>query len=419
MSIYTITSILITITALFSYINRKFLKLPGSIGVMLMSLMVAVIMIIMKKTGFGFVFRVESLILSIPFEDLLLKGMLGFLLFAGALHVDINDLIENSIEISLFATLGVILSTLCTGILIYGLSLLAGTGLRMEHCFLFGALISPTDPISVLSILKDAGAPRKLGIKISGESLFNDGFGVVVFMIILQLVTYKGGGGDIPGFISALDLFFLKGVGGIFFGLILGYTAYRILKSIDHFEVEVLITLAVVAGGYTLAEEIHLSGPLSMVIAGLMIGNRGRKLAMSDRTREHLDAFWRLIDEILNALLFVLIGLEVFLITFKSEQILFGIAAIAIVLSARFASIGLPVSLLRIWRDYTENALAIMTLGGLRGGISVALALSIPEEIVGSSVRELILTMTYFVVAFSILVQGLAVRRLLVKKHLL
>ncbi len=275
-------------------------------------------------------------------------------------------------------------------------------------------MISPTDPIAVLGILKKARAPKDLEIKITGESLFNDGISVVVYMVIYEFIKSAKSSGISPGAGYVFKIFMFEAVGGILFGFLIGYMGYIFLKSIDYYEVEILVTLAVVAGGYALAQALHISGPLAMVIAGLLIGNRGRKFAMSDVTREHLDTFWRLIDEILNALLFVLIGLEVMVLTLKGIHIIAGLIAIPLVLLARFISVGFPVGILRKWRDYAPRAVLIITWGGLRGGISVALALSITGNILSSQwARETILTMTYIVVAFSILVQGMTIKKLI------
>jgi CPA1 family monovalent cation:H+ antiporter len=279
-----------------------------------------------------------------------------------------------------------------------------GWQLRPVHCFLFGAIISPTDPIAVLNIMKKVGAPKSLETKISGESLFNDGIGVVVFLVLLEIAT--GGTHMTAGNVAALLL--KEAAGGILFGLMAGYLAYRMLRSINNYQVEILITLALVMGGYALGTAFHISAPLAMVVAGIFIGNHGRRFAMSETTREHLDTFWELVDEILNSLLFVLIGLEVLVLTLRLDYFTAGLLAVPLALTARFISIGGPVLILRRWRSYAPGSVKIMTWAGLRGGISVALALSLPAE----CHRELILTMTYVVVAFSVLVQGLTIRRM-------
>ena len=345
---------------------------------------------------------------KIDFSKLLMEGMLGLLLFAGAIHVNLDDLVESGLEIGILATLGVLTSTFLVGGLVYLVNSAIGLGLRLIECMLFGALISPTDPIAVLGIMKKAGAPKSLETKIAGESLFNDGFGVVVFLLILDLAT--GTGHMSTG--HALMFFCKEALGGIMFGLVVGYLGFRLLKTVNNYQVEIMLTLAMVMGGYTLATELHLSAPIAIVLIGLLIGNHGRRLAMSDKTREHLDTFWELVDDILNALLFVLIGLEVLVLSLNGRYLVAGLLAIPIVIFSRWISVGVPVSILRRWRTFSPRAVRIMTWSGLRGGISVALALSLPA---GSS-REQILTMTYLVVIFSVVVQGLTLKYLVPKK---
>jgi len=397
-------AILITFAACFAYINHRFIRIPMSIGLMLMSLGVSAGLILLDRFGLPARIYADQLVKSIDFNKVLMEGMLGLLLFAGALHVNINDLTEQKLEIGLFASLGVLTSTILVGMTAYLLSLWVGAGLRLVDCLLFGALISPTDPIAVLGILKTVGAPKNLETKIAGESLFNDGIGVVVFLILLKIAT--GDGNITPAFVVLL--FVEEVVGGAVFGLVIGYAAYRLIKSVNNCQVEVLITLALVLGGYTLASSLHISGPIAIVVAGLLIGNRGRRLAMSDNTRDHLDTFWELVDEILNAVLYVLIGLEVLVLTLRGDYLIAGVIAVPVALLARMASVGIPIRILRRWRSYAANAVLMMTWGGLRGGISVALALALPEQ----CHRELFLTMTYVVVVFSVVVQGLTIKRL-------
>ena len=293
---------------------------------------------------------------------------LGFLLFAGALHVRLSDLLDQKWVILALATIGLLLSTLIVGVLTSAASRLLGLGLRPSVCLLFGALISPTDPIAVLALLRQAGAPKSLSVSIAGESLFHDGVGVVVFLAILE--TARGGEKFEPSHL--LELFLHEAMGGVLLGLVTGYVAYRLMKSIDQYQVEVLITLATVAGGYSFAQHVHASGPIAMVIAGLIVGNQARSLAMSDRTRESVDMFWELIDEVLNAVLFLMIGLEVILITLDRRYLLFGALATAIVLLARFVSVAVPLSVLRLKRTFPRGTIRVFTWGGLRGGISVA-----------------------------------------------
>lgn len=277
----------------------------------------------------------------------------------------------------------------------------------MIYCLLFGALISPTDPIAVLGILKKAGVPESLETKITGESLFNDGVAVVVFLIFLEIAT---GTHEITAALI-LGLFVKEALGGVIFGLLIGWIAYWMLKSIDNYQVEVLITLALVTGGFALADALHISGPIAIVVAGLLIGNHGRLLAMSDTVRDHLDTFWELVDEVLNAVLFVLLGLEVLVLTFTREYFIAGIALIPLLLMARFISVGWPVLILKRFRTFSPHVIKILTWGGLRGGISVALALSLPP----GKYREAILSITYMIVTFSIIVQGLTIGRLVQK----
>lgn len=405
MELFTIISILVTLAAVFSYINHRFLKMPPTIGLMLLSVMFSLGLIVLAAAGLEPLNKAQILVQELNFNKILLGGMLSFLLFAGSLHININDLAEKGLEIGIFATVGTLGSTILMGLMSYALFNLLGFDVAFIYCLLFGALISPTDPIAVMGILRQAGAPKSLETKITGESLFNDGIGVVVFIAILELVE---SGHSLEA--GRLILFFLEeGVGGILFGLVIGYAAYRVLKSVDNYQVEILVTLAVATGGYALAQTIHTSGPLAIVTAGLLIGNQGRKFAMSNRTREHLDTFWELIDEILNAVLFVLIGFEVLVITLSGSFLLAGFLSIPLILIARTISIGGPVQILKLFRKFSPDAVKVLVWGGLRGGISVALALSLPA----GPEREVILTATYVVVVFSILVQGLTIKRLI------
>ena len=409
MELLNIIAILITLSALFSYINYRYIKLPSTIGVMLISLVMSLSLIVIGHLGLLVknVTEVHALMNSIDFSDALLKGMLAFLLFAGALHVNINDLFEKKWEIGILSTLGVAVSTLIIGTAVYFVSPLIGLHLSYIYCLLFGALISPTDPIAVMGIIKRSGLSKSLSTKIAGESLFNDGVGVVVFLVILELIT---GGHEVTA-ANVLSLFAKETIGGILVGFALGFIGYRMLKKVDNYNVEILITLALVLGGYTLALSINTSGPLAIVFAGLLIGNYGRKFAMSEKTRTNLDTFWELVDEILNAVLFVLIGLEVLIITLTNRSLLAGVLAIPIVVLARFVSVGIPVSLLKFFRQFSPHVIKILTWGGLRGGISVALALSIPK----GYERDMIVSMTYAVVVFSVLIQGLTLKFLI--KH--
>lgn len=404
MTLVETITILVCLSAGFSYLNHRYIKLPVTIGLMAIALGMSLALVLLGKLGIGIDVEAKSFVRSIDFDETLLHGMLGFLLFAGALHVNLDDLLEEKWFIGTLACLGLLVSTAIVGALVYFALGWIGYPIPLIGCLLFGALISPTDPIAVLSILKKVSAPKQLEIKITGESLFNDGVGVALFLVLLSVAET---GQAEPG--SVALLFLQEAIGGALVGLAAGYGAYRMLKSIDQHHVEILITLALVMGGYALADLLHTSGPIAVVVAGLLIGNHGRHLGMSDTTREYLDTFWELIDELLNAILFVLIGLEVLALSFKSEYLIAGLVAIPLVLMARFVSVSLPVQVFRLFQELTDRATLILTWGGLRGGISVAMALSLPP----SSFRDLIITMTYIVVVFSILVQGLTIGRIL------
>ena len=404
MDLFTILAILITLTALFSYVNYRFIGLPTTIGVMLIALLMSLALIVLDAFGVALREQADALLRSIDFDEALLQGMLSFLLFAGALHVNINDLIEHKWTIGLLSTVGVLVSTFLIGTMTWLVLGWLDVPMPFVYCLLFGALISPTDPIAVLGILKTAGAPKRLETKITGESLFNDGVGVVIFLIILEIAT--GSGEITAGHIGIV--FAQEALGGGLFGFVIGYLAYRMLKQVDNYQVELLITVALVTGGYALAMALHLSGPIAIVVAGLLIGNYGRRLAMSEKTRHHLDIFWELVDEVLNAVLFVLIGLEVLVLVLTKAYLLAGLLLIPLVLLARFIAVGIPVTVLRPFRDFDPGAIRIMTWGGLRGGISVALALSLPP----GPERDVILAITYAIVVFSILVQGLTIGKL-------
>lgn len=412
MDVLTLSALLITATALFSYVNAKWIKLPTAIGVMLVALVFSVIIIIVDWLGLYPVRTMAEEILSgVDFNFTLLHGMLSFLLFAGALHVNLEDLKIQKWVILTLATVGVLVSTFLIGFVSYYLFNALGLNIDLIYCLLFGALISPTDPIAVLATLKSVGAPKPLETKITGESLFNDGVGVVIFIALLGVALH-------PEEASAAHfalLFAEEAVGGIIFGLILGYIGFKLLASLDNYSVEILISLAIVMGGYTLATAIHTSGPIAIVVAGLVIGNHGREYAMSEKTREHLDLFWELIDEILNALLFVLIGLEVLVLEFSKASLIAGVISIGMVLFARWIAVGIPIALFKLGRTFTPYVTRIMVWGGLRGGISVALALSLPE----GEARNTILAITYVIVVFSILVQGMSIKGLVEKAKLM
>jgi monovalent cation:H+ antiporter, CPA1 family len=400
MRLFDLVAILIVLAAAFSYINVRLLRLPATIGLMALSLIFSVGVVVLGSLFPSLGHQARDIVQQFEFGEALLHGMLGFLLFAGALHVDFGDLNEHKWPITIMATLGVLISTVIVATLTWGVFAAFQSPLRPIDCLLFGALISPTDPISVLALLKQAGAPKPLEIQIAGESLFNDGVGVAVFAGLLEVA--EGGRALDAAHLAAL--FAREAAGGAVLGLVVGLLVYRLLKSVDDYQVEILLSLALVAGGYAFAEALHVSGPIAMVVAGLLIGNHGRSFAMSPRTIENLDLFWGLIDEILNAILFVLIGLEVLVLTYSAKYLAAGLLAVVIVLAARMVSVGLPVWLLRRWESFEPSMVPILTWGGLRGGISVALALSLSDDI---PARSAILTMTYVVVVFSIFLQGL------------
>ena len=350
---------------------------------------------------------VRPILANIDFHDVLMKGMLSFLLFAGALHVNLGDLMSRKWAIGTMATVGVLMSTFMVGFAVWGISLLLGIDIPLTYCLVFGALIAPTDPVAVLGILKTVKVPESLEAKIAGESLFNDGVGVVVFIIMVAIATGGGGhGGDSVGALDIIRLFAQEALGGAALGLAFGYIAYLALKSINEHNLEVLITLALVMMAYAVAFAIHLSGPIAVVIAGLLIGNHGTRFAMSDKTRDHVQKFWSLLDEIMNSALFLLIGFEVFALSISGNVVVLMIIAIPLTLAARFISVATPLTALSLRRDFTKGAISVLTWGGLRGGISVALALSLPD----SAIKETILAVTYGVVIFSIVVQGLTVK---------
>ncbi len=404
MDFFEILAIVLSLTAGFSYLNYRLIGLPVTIGVMVIALAASLLLHGIDLMGFHLEDHARAWLQAIDFNKTLLHGMLSFLLFAGALHVNLNDLFNQKWAIGSLATIGILLSTLLVGTFTWWVLGLIGIPLSWLTCLVFGALISPTDPIAVLGILKHAGAPKSLEVKITGESLFNDGVGIVVFLALAELAA----GTQAPAMGPVLGLFAQEAVGGALLGVGLGALAYWLLKSIDQYQIEVLITLAIVTGGYALATAWHLSGPIAVVVAGLMVGNQGRALAMSETTREHLDLFWELIDEILNAVLFVLIGLEVLVLTFTRQYLLAGLLVIPLILLSRLLAIGLPMTLLRLVRSFTPGAVWLMTWGGLRGGISVALALSLEP----GPDRDIIVAMTYVVVVFSIVVQGLTMEKL-------
>jgi len=410
MDLLQITAVLISLTALFSFLNHVFLKLPSTIGVMAISMALSLMLLILGGLGYPLLLQQEKTLLQgIDFSTTLLHGMLSFLLFAGALHVDLNRLSAMKWIVASLATIGILLSTVFVALILWPVSLALDLPLTFIHCLLFGALISPTDPVAVISTLKTLGVPASLETKIAGESLFNDGVGVVLFLVIFN-IAYSS---EPMQAIEVAELFVTETLGGALFGFLIGYIAYSMLRKVDNYQVEIIISLALVMGGYAFAEAWHLSAPIAIVVAGLLIGNHGRQFAMSDKTREHLDTFWELVDEILNAVLFVLLGLEILLIIpLSTNTFLLALLSIPVVLLARFVSVSIPVSVLRRRYQFSPGVIKILTWGGLRGGISVALVLSLPAD----EVRLFLLPMTYAVVVFAMLVQGLTLGRVVKKQ---
>ena len=405
MTTYHIISILILLTAIFAYVNDRWIKWPPTIGIMVIALLSSILIAIFGSLIPGFSSKALLLVSNINFEQVLMKIMLAFLLFAGALHVDASELKKEFWPVMLMATIGTFISTFLVSVMAYYLFAAFGLQIPYIYCLLFGALISPTDPIAVMGILKQAGIPKTLEVKITGESLFNDGVGVVVFLTILEVAV----NGTAKFSMGNTALLFLKEAGGgLLFGAILGYLAYLLIKSIDNYRVEVLITLTVVMCGYSLADYLHLSGPLAIIIAGIIMGTKGKGEGLSEISRDYLGKFWDLTDEIFNAILFLLIGLEMLVIKVNPMIMIIGGIMIAVVLLARLLCVAMPVLFLKIWIKFEKNAILILTWGGLRGGLSVAMALSIPAAMH----RDEFVLITYVIVVFSIVVQGLTIGKL-------
>jgi len=397
-------ALLLTFAAAASFLNHKVLRLPRTIGLMTVTLGLTLVLMVLaffKVVDLG---HASAFVKSIDFSEALLHGMLAFFLFAGALHVDLQEFLSRAGPISVLATIGVLIATLVAGALFWITAGWLWGSLSFVYGLLFGALIAPTDPIAVLGILKKAGAPKALETIFTGESLFNDGVGVVVFLTILGIVLGQGR----PGAGSIALFFLVEAAGGAALGLALGWIVYRLLRSVDAYQVEILLTLALAAGGYALAEVLHVSAPITIVVAGMLIGNHGRAFAMSETTRQNLDKFWELVDEILNAVLFVIIGLEIIAVPLSLTLLGPALAAIVIVLVSRLTSVLFSNALLPGTRKLGKGSLLFLTWGGLRGGISIALALSLPPV----PERPLILAATYVVVIFSVIVQGLTIGRL-------
>lgn len=401
-----ISAICLVLTALLAYFNHRFIHLPITIGVMASALLLSVSIILLKLIGIdhGLHQQVEMMLRSIDFSNVLMQGMLSLLLFAGALHVDLSELKAYRWQVGGLSIFSTLFSTFIVGLGAWYALPWFGIELPLIYCLLFGALISPTDPIAVMGILKTAGVPKNLELVISGESLFNDGVGVVIFSLLIGVLTM----GATPSLEQGVTLLLREAGGGLLYGLVLGYITFRFLRSVDNYQVEVMLTLAAVMGGYMLANKLHVSGPLAMVVAGLVVGNHGREFAMSDTTRLYVDMFWEMIDDILNAVLFVLIGMEVMIVSFSLNLALAGVLMIVLTLAARALTVAVPVVAFQGFFRLPKGAATVLTWGGLRGGISVALALSLPP----GPQRDIVLALTYCIVVASILVQGLTIGKL-------
>jgi monovalent cation:H+ antiporter, CPA1 family len=404
MTIFSIIAVFISVAALASYINYRYFKLPSTIGLILIGLGMSLCIIGLGLLGVDIRTPAERFLSSIDFSETLMKGMLSLLLFAGALKINLNDLAKKKLAVTTLATGGVVATTFIVGTALYFILKLLSLSMPYIYCLIFGALIAPTDPVAVLALLKSVRTSKSLEIKIAGEALFNDGVGVVMFTVLVGIAVT----GQAVSFGHISLLFLEEAVGGIVFGLIIGFIAYRMLKNVDDHSVEILLTLALVIGGYKLASMLHTSGPIAVVVAGLLIGNYGRAFAMSAETRDHLDKFWELIDEILNAVLFIWIGLEILVLSFSLDYFVAGLIAIPITLFARFFSVWAIISILKFRQKFSRGAISILSWGGLRGGISIALALSLSA----GDERNLIVSITYVIVVFSILVQGLTIKKL-------
>ncbi|NRA86696.1 MAG: sodium:proton antiporter [Rhizobiales bacterium] len=410
MSLLEILALLLTLSAVFGFINHRVFKLPHTIGLMVMALLASgmIVVIDFLLPAYHISMTIQDALKQIDFYALVMNGMLSVLLFAGAVHVNLTDLIERKYSIALMGSLGLLLSTFFIGASVYYILDWAGYGIPFIWALIFGALISPTDPVAVLGILKSVNIPRSLKAKITGESLFNDGIGVVVFVILLSIAVPSSGHSADVSVAYVGQIFLQEAVGGILLGLVGGAIAFYAMRKIDEHNIEVLITLALVAGIYALAIRLHTSGPLAVVVAGLFIGNHGAKFAMSENTRKHVFQFWELLDEIFNSILFLLIGLEILIIAAHYNFVLISIAIIPIILLGRLVGVFIPISLLKTRLTFSKGATRFLTWGGLRGGISVALVLSLPDN----EYKPILLMLTYITVLFSIIVQGLSIKSL-------
>lgn len=405
MELYYSFSVLIVLASLFAYINYRVLKLPSTIGIMVIAIIVSVTLV---ASGENFLPKTTShlteLVHSFDFTEVLMGAMLNFLLFAGGIHINIKDLKEQFGPVVIFSTVGVIISTFAVGFGVYYLLPLAGIQMPLIYCIVFGALISPTDPVAVLSILKQANVSKSLETKVAGESLFNDGMAVVVFTVVLQLAI----GTDVDLNVENIGLLLLREAGGgLLLGVLLGLSASRAMRMVDDYIISVLITLSVVMGGYLIAHEMHISAPLAMVAAGLFMGNFSESFQMKSETQDYLIKFWELIDEIMNAVLFLFIGFELLLIEDLNEYLVAGGICILIVLLARWVAIFVPTKFMAFKYRFSPQTVKVLVWGGIRGGVSIALALSIPVN----EYSQIIISITYCVVVFSIIVQGLTIAK--------
>ncbi|WP_031529206.1 cation:proton antiporter [Dyadobacter crusticola] len=406
MELFVLFSILISLAAFFSYINVRFVKLPSGISLMLMGSVVALVVISLGQVSSRFSAVVFRELALIDFSEFILGILLSFLLFAGSLHMHLPDLRESAKTVTSFAVIGTILSTFMVGYGFHFLTILFEVDIPLVFCLLLGALIAPTDPIAVMGILTKAKLSKTVETNIVGESLFNDGIGVVIFATLLQIASVGIENFGAP----QIGLLFLQEAGGgIVAGGVIGIVGYRLMKSIDHFQTEILISLAMVMGGYSLCHFLHVSGPLAMVVAGIMTGNRGRARAMSDITKDYLGKFWEITDEILNAILFLLIGLEIVMVTFEVNYMIIGLLTAILIIIVRFGVLYFTATAFGFIKQLGPGTLKIMTWGGLRGGISIALALSLPS----SPYKNIIVSITFVIVLFSIIVQGLTIGSLI------
>ncbi len=408
MTVFDLIAILLTYTALLSYVNDKVFRVPETIGLLILSLGAALLFLIAEWLGVApFADSVKKTLVSIDFNQTMMQGFLSYLLFAGALGVSLKHLRVDMKPVLILSTIGVLISTVLFGSAIYFVFEATNQPLSFVYCLLFGALLSPTDPIAVLSIVRSLELPKSLETILSGESLLNDGVGAVLFLSLYG-VAAEGGTFSV---LRVFEVFMIEAVGGAFFGLVLGWSAYLLTRSIDNYKVEVLLTLAIVTGGYALASVIGVSGPLAMVVAGIIVGNKARKFTMSEQTQDSLDHFWEMVESIINAVLFVLIGLEILVLPFQIETLWIGMGAIILLLGSRWISVYIPRKLFRLRQVDAPGVQTSLVWGGLRGGISIALALSVPPI----PQRNMIVLITYIVVIFSIVVQGLSFKSVLKK----